>query len=92
MLYTVYILYSELHNKIYIGFTSNLIERFKSHNSLGAKGWTIKFRPWRVVYCEYFATKQEARQREKILKTSKSRSWIRKKIETEYNCTGFISA
>jgi putative endonuclease len=92
MIYTVYILYSPLHNKIYIGFTSNLIERIKSHNFLATKGWTIKFRPWIVIYCEYFATKQEAIQREKILKSAKFRSWIRHKIENEYSRTGFISA
>jgi putative endonuclease len=68
MLYTVYILYSEGCDKIYIGYTSNLIERFKSDNSLGKKGWTIKFRPWTVVYCEYFTSKPQAMRREKQLK------------------------
>jgi putative endonuclease len=92
MLFTVYILYSESHNKIYIDFTSNLIDRFKSHNSLGKKEWTIKFRPWIVVYCEYFVTKHEAMKREKVLKTAKLRLWIRKKIEKEYKSAGFISA
>ncbi|MGL2988410.1 GIY-YIG nuclease family protein [Flavobacterium sp. RSSA_27] len=41
--FVVYILYSKKFNKNYIGFTSNLIERFKSHNVLGTKGYTIKF-------------------------------------------------
>ena len=92
MLYTVYILYSEFHKKIYVGFTSNLIERVKSHNLLGTKGWTVKFRPWIVIYCEYFSTKQEAMKREKILKTAKFRSWIHYKIENEFKRTGFIFA
>ncbi|PXY38641.1 endonuclease, partial [Flavobacterium cheongpyeongense] len=30
--FVVYILYSEKFKKNYTGFTSNLIERFKSHN------------------------------------------------------------
>jgi putative endonuclease len=92
MLYTVYVLYSDVHNKIYVGFSSNLLERFKSHNQLGTKGWTIKFRPWKVIYCEYFETKEEAIKREKVLKTAKLRSWIHSKIENEYKSTGFISA
>jgi len=92
MIYTVYVLYSEAHSKIYIGFTSNLIERFKSHNSLSRKGWTMRFRPWQVIYCEYFSTKQEAVKREKVLKTAKLRSWIHIKIEREFKSTGFISA
>jgi putative endonuclease len=41
--FVVYILYSELHRKKYIGVTSNLIARFKSHNELGTKGWTKNF-------------------------------------------------
>ena len=92
MIYTVYILYSKFHNKIYIGYSSNLIERFKSHNSLGTKGWTIKFRPWMVIYCEYFSTKSDTMKREMELKSAKGRSWIRLKIENEYLSTGFISA
>ena len=92
MLYTVYILYSKNHDKIYIGYTSNLLQRFKSHNFFGTKGWTLKFRPWTVIYCEYFSTKQEAMKREKILKTAKLRSWIHNKIENDYKSTGFISA
>ena len=30
--FTVYVLYSEKYDNIYIGYTSNLTERFKSHN------------------------------------------------------------
>ncbi len=92
MIYTVYILFSAVHDKIYIGCTSDLIKRFHSHNSLGTKGWTIKYRPWTVVYAEYFKHKSEAFEREKILKTSKERKWIREKIVDTYPTMGFISA
>ena len=53
MEYTVYVLYSSKFDKIYIGYTSNLIQRFLAHNKLSKKGWSIKFRPWIVVHCEY---------------------------------------
>ena len=92
MLYTVYILYSAEFNKIYIGYTSNLIKRIQSHNQLAKKGWTFKFRPWEVIYCEYFSTKPGAMKREKELKSAKHRSWIREKIKNEYKNQGFISA
>jgi putative endonuclease len=36
--FVVYILYSERFNKNYTGFTSNLIERFKSHNYFSTAG------------------------------------------------------
>ena len=92
MLYSVYILFSEEHNKFYVGYTSNLIERLNSHNELSKKGWTINFRPWKVIYCEYFESKSEAIKREKELKFAKSRKWIREKILIEYTGNGFISA
>jgi len=92
VLYTVYILYSEKYSKTYIGYTSNLLQRFKSHNSLGLKGWTIKFRPWRVIYCEYFSDKSKAITREAELKSGKGREWLRIKIQKELAANGFISA
>ncbi|WP_028296016.1 GIY-YIG nuclease family protein [Olivibacter sitiensis] len=75
--FTVYVLYSEKHDKIYIGFTSNLPERLRSHNELGKKGWTVRFRPWEVVHMEIFRTKQEAMKREKQLKSGAGRRFIR---------------
>ncbi|HEX4957240.1 MAG TPA: GIY-YIG nuclease family protein [Lacibacter sp.] len=56
--------------------TSNLEQRFKSHNELGTKGWTIQFRPWQIVYQEQFAEKKNALTREKQLKSAKGREFI----------------
>jgi putative endonuclease len=78
--FVVYILFSEDYGKTYVGFTSNLIERFKSHNYLSKKGYTIKFRPWQVIYVEFFTTKSEALKREKLLKTGKGRVFIKEMI------------
>ncbi|SHF74908.1 GIY-YIG nuclease family protein [Flavobacterium defluvii] len=78
--FVVYILYSEKFNKTYTGFTSNLIERFKSHNFLETKGYTLKFRPWEVVYVEFFKSKSEAMKREKYLKTGVGREFIKNLI------------
>ena len=78
--FVVYILYSETFNKNYTGFTSNLIERFKSHNHLGTKGYTVKFRPWMVIYVEFFSSKAEAMKREKYLKTGIGREFIQNLI------------
>ena len=80
MHYTVYVLYSPSTNKIYIGFTSDLEARLKSHNELATKGWTIKFRPWILAYHEKFDSKAEAMKRERELKTAKGRQFIRKEI------------
>ena len=77
----VYILYSKKFNKNYIGFTSNLIERFKSHNVLWTKEYTIKFRFLEVIYMEFFISKAGAMKREKFLKTGKGREFIKKIIQ-----------
>ena len=80
--FVVYILFSKKHNKTYTGFTSNLIERFKSHNVLGVKGYTVKYRPWEVVYIEFFTSKTDAMRKEKFLKTGNGRGFIKELISS----------
>ncbi len=87
MEFLVYILYSEKFDKTYVGFTSSLIERFKSHNELAKTGYTIRYRPWKVVYIEVFDSKTIALQREKWLKSGHGRNFI-----AELKKAGFISA
>jgi putative endonuclease len=78
--FVVYVLYSEKYQKIYIGYTSSLIERYKSHNHLSNKGYTCKFRPWIVVYVEFHNEKEIAIMREKQLKSSRGRDFIKTQI------------
>lgn len=78
--FVTYILYSCKFDKIYIGYTSDLISRYKSHNQFATKGYTIKFRPWIVVHVEFFNMKSEALNREKQLKTSRGRNFIHNSI------------
>ncbi|WP_242205534.1 GIY-YIG nuclease family protein [Aestuariivivens insulae] len=78
--FVVYILYSEKHAKTYTGYTSNLIDRFHSHNQLATKGYTKKYRPWHVVYVKVFYTKREALAHEKWLKSGQGRTFIKNNI------------
>ncbi len=75
-MFTVYALYSKSYDKIYIGFTSDIEQRLLSHNELGKKGWTIKFRPWQLIHTEVFQLKLDAMKREKQLKTATGRNFI----------------
>ena len=75
-MFSVYILYSPTFKKIYVGYTSDLTKRLKSHNELAVKGWTIKFRPWQIIHTENFDTKASAMRREEQLKTAQGRKWI----------------
>jgi putative endonuclease len=80
MQFHVYVLHAPNFDKIYIGFSSNVDARILSHNTLATKGWTIKFRPWLLVYTESFPSKPEAMKRERELKSAKGRDFIRKNI------------
>jgi putative endonuclease len=84
-MFTVYILYSFAHKKTYTGCTSDLIQRFHSHNIYSNTDWTRNFRPWVVVFVELFDTKSEALIREKELKSGKGRDWV------QVNLSGWLS-
>ncbi len=75
-MFTVYALYSEKYNKIYVGFTSNMEQRLLSHNELETKGYTLRYRPWKIIYTEILLDKLTAMKREKQLKTAKGRQFI----------------
>jgi putative endonuclease len=83
-MFTTYVLYSQKFDKIYIGHTADLITRFYFHNELAIKGYTIKYRPWIVVYVEFFDTRSQAMKREKELKSSRGRNYIREKVLVQY--------
>ena len=74
----VYILFSEEHGKTYVGCTGDLINRMRSHNALSKKGYTVRFRPWKVVHVEFFDSKTQAMQREAYLKSGVGRDMILK--------------
>jgi|GEM_PF-3998817 len=70
-------------DKIYIGFTSDLDQPLLSHNKLAIKGYTVKYRPWELVYKETYEDKSVAMKREKQLKGSKGRKFIWSMINKE---------
>ena len=76
MRYTVYILYSDYLDRYYIGYTSHLIEiRLRKHNSKH-KGFTGRNPDWKIIYTECYSAKNEATNRERELKSWKSRVMI----------------
>ncbi len=80
-MFEVYALYSEAYDKIYIGYSSDADTRLKYHNEIAKKGYTIKFRPWKIVHREQFETKSEAMHREQQLKSYQGRQFIRSIIK-----------
>lgn len=79
-MYTVYVLHSPVHNKIHVGYTSDIENCLLSHNTLDTKGDTIKYRPWELFYFEEYTSEPEAVNREKELKSAKGREYIWEQI------------
>jgi putative endonuclease len=80
MNFFVYILYSKVLNKYYVGHSgSSISERLEKHLS-NHKGFTANAKDWQLVYTESFATKSEAYQREVQIKKRKSRKYIEELI------------
>jgi putative endonuclease len=77
----VYVLQSETDGSFYIGITSRLRRRLKEHNA-GLSRATKSKRPWRLVYREEFANHEEARHREKQLKSGRGRRWLAEQLRT----------
>ena len=75
--FTVYVLYSDQFEKHYTGFTSRLEARIESHNALTGKGYTKKYRPWRLIYQKEFTVKADAMSYEKWLKSLVGREFIK---------------
>lgn len=65
--YYVYIMAS-ISKVLYIGVTNDIIRRVYEHKSGKIKGFTSKYRCYKLVYFEYFTQIEEAIQREKQLK------------------------
>ena len=65
----VYILASALHGTLYVGLTSNLVQRIWQHKQEVAEGFTRKYRIHQLVYYELHADMTAAIVREKQIKT-----------------------
>jgi putative endonuclease len=78
----VYILASQEYGTLYIGVTSDLIARLYQHRTGQVKGFTTKYRVYRLVRFEQFETMHDAISRERQLKRW-HRQWNINLIESE---------
>jgi len=76
----IYVLYSETYKQLYIGHTDNLKRRFEQHNK-GRVNSTKPFRPYKMIYFEETDSKAEAVKREKELKLTKGRRYLKQFIK-----------
>jgi putative endonuclease len=78
-MFYVYALVSEIDNRIYVGFSQDISKRLKEHNSGKTKS-TKAYRPWKLLYTEKLATREEARAREKYFKSGIGKERLKEKL------------
>ncbi|MBT9174319.1 MAG: hypothetical protein DDT21_02733 [Syntrophomonadaceae bacterium] len=85
--YYVYVLRSKKSKLWYTGFSDDLRKRFKEHNN-NAVGWTKSRGPFELIYYEASRNKQDARSREKYLKSGMGKRYLKNRLERFLSLTG----
>jgi len=61
---------------MYIGYTTNLEKRIENHNAGGTTS-TAPRRPLKLIFCEYYLSKEDAMRREKYFKTTAGKKGLK---------------
>jgi len=75
----VYVLQSKKDRHFYTGWTNDLRKRFLEHNS-GKVFSTKNRRPFKLVYYEACINREDAKIREKYLKTAWGKRYIKNRL------------
>lgn len=84
IMYYVYLLIGEKDKKPYVGFTRNLKERIKKHNSGSVISTKYKGHPTLVFY-EAYINKEDAQRRETYFKTTKGKVTLKQMLKSYYD-------
>lgn len=76
----VYVLQSIKNNRWYIGSTNNYNKRISSHNH-GKNKATKPYLPWKLIYLEVSLSREDARAREKYLKSGMGRRYLKNRMK-----------
>jgi len=82
-MYYTYVLQSQKDKKLYTGFTENLKLRFKQHQK-GLVESTKDRRPFTLIYYESCLKQQDATKREKYLKTTYGKRYIKSRLKSYF--------
>ena len=80
MYFYIYILQSEKDKMFYTGYTNDLKKRLKMHND-GKVQATKNRIPFKLIYFEGCLDQQDATHREKYLKTSWGKRYIKQRMK-----------
>lgn len=88
MFYYVYILQSKKDKRWYTGFTVDIRKRLTEHNEELYESWTKGRGPFELIYCEMCKNKEDARKREKYLKTGMGKRYLKNRLRRFLALTG----
>ena len=77
---TVYVLYSDMIDRLYVGQTQDLRKRLREHLE-GVSFYTRRATDWKLILSEEYETRSDAMQREKQFKTTSGRRYLRRMLE-----------
>ena len=75
-IFFVYAIKSDVDGRIYVGFSSDIAKRLVQHNAGKTKS-TKGFVPWKIIYTEEIIGRQNARNREKYLKSGSGKEFLK---------------
>jgi predicted GIY-YIG superfamily endonuclease len=79
-MFYVYLIESDsCSGKRYVGFTSDLKARIRTHNA-GGSVHTAKYKPWHLVSYHAFSSKRNAQEFEHCLKSASGRAFASKRL------------
>ena len=76
-MYYVYAIKSLTRNYIYVGLTNNIERRILQHNK-GENRTTKAYMPFIMIYSEKFETRNDARTKERYLKSGIGKEFLKK--------------
>ena len=91
MYYKVYVIENQEDGSWYIGFTGNLEQRLKDHNSGKGGRTTMQKHNWLLIYCEVYLNKKDAIGRERFLKGGSGRKYLKKQLKYYLSADGYIN-
>ena len=80
MEYIVYILYSGLTDRYYVGQTNDIQRRLNEHNDPARNSFTKRYQPWKLLFKEEFLNRTEAVRVERYLKSLKNKDRLKQYI------------
>ncbi|MCH7398315.1 GIY-YIG nuclease family protein [Belliella sp. DSM 107340] len=88
----LYILYSSIFDKFYIGYSADPWRRLEQHNSGRVHKFTSSYRPWELAAVFKIGSDRcMAMKIEKFIKKQKSKILLKKLIDVDFVPEGFLA-